>query len=45
MARGDILALRRAIGFGTKDKLERFVVVQNDVLSDCARNGSRGSSG
>ena len=34
MARGDILALRRGIGFGAKHKLERFVVVQNDVLSD-----------
>jgi hypothetical protein len=34
MAPGDVLALRRGIGFGAKEKLERFVVVQNDVLSD-----------
>jgi mRNA-degrading endonuclease toxin of MazEF toxin-antitoxin module len=34
MARGDVLALRRGIGFGTRETLERFVVVQNDVLTD-----------
>jgi mRNA-degrading endonuclease toxin of MazEF toxin-antitoxin module len=32
VARGDVLALRRAIGFLSGDKLEHFVVVQSDRL-------------
>ncbi|MBX3188430.1 MAG: type II toxin-antitoxin system PemK/MazF family toxin [Labilithrix sp.] len=30
--RGDVLAVRRRIGFGIGDRRERFVVLQSDVL-------------
>lgn len=33
MARGDVLALRRAVGFLPGARLERFVVVQSDRLA------------
>ena len=33
MARGDVLALRRAIGFLPGAKLERFAVIQSDRLA------------